>query len=378
MELSRFHRAIEQISDDYSINGIESDLSSLSATLASISANPGNPSISQSFKDQINIFRAKLSDSPLNEADGELLDLIISHNLEGFIGSGLFDSIKKILDDNQLTPNLASIEIEKFRSAVAAKMGIITTINKAFTDLQVDYYRLDDGESEMLVDLPMESETKTLEDLAKEVKDWHQICRSISETFDLQQDPVTIRSIGSGSILLYLAAAPAFIYGVAKCLKGVNLILSEVIKMKDLYQKLVEANVPNDVLTGMEKHNEGKAKTDLDNLASSLVDEYYKGNDMGRKNELKISLSISLQRLSQKLVSGAKVNLRLLPPKKPKIENGEEPTQEQSELLNKIDKYNNVQIEINESKATLDYKAHAKEISSALPAPAIEAEENIG
>ena len=89
--------------------------------------------------------------------------------------------------------------------------------------------------------------------------------------------------------------------------------------MKALFKQLVDAKVPDSILTGFETHNGGKAKTDLEQLASTLVDENYKGNDTGRRNELKNSLSISLQRLSQKLATGATVSLRLAMPKKPKI-----------------------------------------------------------
>lgn len=373
MEVSRFHRAIEQIANDYKKNGVESELASLAANLASLSANPGNPGVSQSFKDQLNAFREKLSASPLNQADSELLETITSHELTPFVADGLFQSVKKILDDNQLTPNLAATEIEKLRAAVIEKLNIVVAIDKAFTELQVDYYKLDDGESEMLINLPMESETKTLEDLAKEVKDWHQICRAISETFDANQDPITIRTIGTGSILLYLAATGAFIYGVAKCLKGINSILAEVIKMKGLYNQLVESKAPKSVIDGLEQHQAGKAKADLERLAADLVDEYYKGDDPGRKNELKTSLSISLQRLSTKLATGAKVNLRIAPPKRPKIEDGIALSPEENRVLQTIEQFEKVQIEIDSSKAALDYNTHAPDLIASLPGPTSQA-----
>ena len=142
--------------------------------------------------------------------------------------------------------------------------------------------------------------------------------------------------------------------------------------MKALYKQLVDSKVPDDVLKGFEDHDSGKAKTDLEVLAHSLVDEHYKGEDEGRKNELKNSLSISLQRLSRKLATGAKVSLRLAPPKRPKIEEGEEATAEQQAALEKIDRFEQVQIEIDSSKAALDYRAHATELMAALPAPSQE------
>ena len=106
MEVSRFHRAIEQIANDYKKNGVESELASLAANLASLSANPGNPGVSQSFKDQLNAFREKLSASPLNQADSELLETITSHELTPFVGDGLFQSVKKILDDSEMSKKI--------------------------------------------------------------------------------------------------------------------------------------------------------------------------------------------------------------------------------------------------------------------------------
>lgn len=370
MELSRFHSAIEQIAKDYKKNGTEADLNALIANLASLASNPGNPQVSHAFKDQLNSFRTKLEESPLNDADGELLETIENLDLTAHVGSSLFDRIKSVLDENQLTPNLASAGIEKLRLETTRRLGVVTAIDTAFSELQVDNWKLEDGATEMLISIPIDQETKTLEDLAKEAKDWHLICNAISETFDSDRNRVTIRSVASGSVLLYLAAVPAFIFGVAKCLKGVNQILAEVIKMKGLYGQLVASKVPADVLTAFETHRSGKAKTDLEQLASTLVDEHYKGNDVGRKNELKNSLSISLQRLSQKLAVGATVSLRLAPPKKPEIQEGESATDEQKEALQKIELFEAVQTEVDASRAALNYKDHANELIAFLPPPA--------
>ncbi|MFZ2293781.1 MAG: hypothetical protein WAW46_01965, partial [Polaromonas sp.] len=81
---------------------------------------------------------------------------------------------------------------------------------------------------------------------------------------------------------------------------------------------------------------------------------------------------IALQRLSHKLATGAKVNLRLAPPKKPKIEENENPTEAQVAELEKIEQFEKVQIEVNASKAALDYAAHATDLIAALPAPSTE------
>jgi hypothetical protein len=369
MELSRFHYAVDQISADCSFIEIHKKFFDLVANLNSLVANPGNPQVSQSFKDQLDSFRIELENSGLNHADGDLLATINNLNLHDYVGQGLYNRIRKILEENQLTPNLASASIDALSAETIKKLDALIAINTHFSDLKVEYTKLDDGKSEMAIEVPMEEETKTLEDLSKEAKDWHQICEFISETFDIDRSRVTIRTVSTGSILLYLAATAAFIFGVAKCLKGVNSILAEVIKAKNLYKQLSESQAPNEALEILEAHNSNKAKKDLVLLASQLVDEYYKGNDEGRKNELKTGLSISLQRLSHKLATGAKVNLRLAAPKKPKIEDGQVATKEQEMEIEKITQLEKIQVEIASSKASLDYNAHSAALTAALPAP---------
>jgi len=372
MDLSRFHRAINLIAVDYVNRAVDANFTKLSSNLASLVGNPGNLQISQAFKDHLEIFRQSLAESELNSADGELLETLTNQGLKKFVGDALFKQIKVVLDQNQLTPNLAAAEIVKLHSETSQKMALVSSIDDAFSALEVDYWRLPDGETEMLLNLPIATETKTLEDLAKEAKDWHQICRSIAETFDAEQNRITIRTVASGSILLYLAAAPAFIFGIAKCLKGVNQILAEVIKLKALYAQLVDSKLPDSLLKEFDNHHAGKASTDLEKLASSLVEEYYLGGDDGRKNELKNSLSMSLKRLSQKLATGTTVTLRLAKPPKPKIEDGAEPSNEQVTVLKEIESLEKIQIEVDACTASLDYKEHSQELIAALPAPAHE------
>jgi hypothetical protein len=369
MELARFHSAIDDIAADYIDNKTEHEFNVLINNLNALVANPGNPQVSQAFKDHLNAFRNTLTNSKLNLADGDLLQTLNDLDLNKFIGEGLFSEIRSILDDNQLTPNLAVIAIDKLKTETSSKYSNIIAINDSFTKLEIAYSDLNNGETEMLIKLPIEEETITLSEFSKETKEWYTICEAISETFDSERTRVTIRTVGSGSILLYLAATATFIYGVAKCLKGVNLVLAEVIRSKALYKQLVSTNAPTAVLEPLEKHNNGKAKTDIYLLASNLVDDFYKGTDEPRKNELKNSLSFSLTKLSHKLATGSKISLRLSAPEAPKIAEGEKPTTEQNKILKEIDIFQMAEIEVSSSLAAIDYKEHAADLVAALPAP---------
>jgi hypothetical protein len=376
MDLARFHRGIEIIDQDVKRINLDTRIQGLINDLNAIAGNPGDTNLAKNFRDHLEELRGLLQESPLNNPDEDLAQLIADLDLEEYLGDPLFDEVMDAINSNQLSANLMATALNQLKDKTVKKLNYITTINTAFSELEVEYFKLPEGDAEMLIDLPVDYETKTLDDLSKEAKDWHRICQAISETFDPERAPVNVRTLASGSWLLYLAGTATFIFGVAKCVKGVNSILRDLIKMKSLYAQLVDSDAPKDVLKKLETHNASKVKTDLDKLATKLVSEFYKGSDKGRKNELRNALSVALQKLSHKLAEGAKVELRLELPKKPKIAEGVEPTAEQKKQLVAFDRAEKIQLELQYAKPDIDFGEHKDALQKALPAPANGGDEN--
>ena len=369
MDLARFYRAIDVIDSKVKAIGIQTQLEQLIQDLSNIASSPGNVDFSTTFKDHVDQLRDGLLNSELEAFDEDVSQVLINLKLGQFVGEGLLQRILSTFQTNQLSANLASTALTDLKNEVVKKLNLVATINKAFSDLAIEYFHYEENEGEMLIDLPVEDETKSLEDLSKEAKEWHRICDAISENFDTARTPVTIRTLASGSWLLYLAGSPAFIYGIAKCMKGVNVILAELIRMKALYAELAASKAPQEILKKLDAHNSSKVKTDLDELATSLVKEFYKGADKGRSNELRNALSAALQRLSRKLAEGAKVQLRLTLPKEPVIADGQDATPEQKKQQTEVAEAKKIQQEIEQAKPLLDYEKYQVELQKALPAP---------
>lgn len=373
MDLGRFHYAIDIIDREIEDVNLKVHLDQLINDLNSIAGNPGNAEISKVFKDHVDQLRERLLASELRYPESEdVAQVITDLDLGEFVGERLLGRILKTFQSNQLSASLASAELSALTGEVIKKLSLVSTLNKSFTDLQVEYFAFEPGESEMVINLPIDAETKTLEDLSKEAKEWHRICDAISETFDAERTPVTVRTLASGSWLLYLASTPMFILGVARCMKGVNSILSELIKAKSLFAQLVANKTPEHILKELDQHHVGKVKTDLDELAKRFVTEFYKGNDKGRQNELTVALSLALQRLSRKLADGAKVQLRLNMPKEPVVADGEEPTEEQKIELKNVAEAKTIRLEIQQARPELNFAEHQAELQKALPPPQAE------
>ena len=370
MDLGRFHRAIHIIDVEVKRIGVQTNLDQLIQDLNNISSSPASPEFSKAFKDHIDELRDGLITSELqNPSDSDVAQVVANLNLINFIGEGLLNQILTIFQSNQLSAALASAALTNLKTEVIKKLNLIGVVNRSFSELEVEYFSPADNDGEMLINLPVEESTKTLEELSKEAKEWHRICDAISETFDITRTSVTIRTLASGSWLLYLAGTPAFIYGVAKCMKSVNVILAELIKMKSLSSELAASKAPKEILEKLNEHNLSKVKTDLDELATNLVKEFYQGGDTARGNELRNALSNSLQRLSRKLADGAQVQLRLTMPKKPQAVEGEETTEEQKIQLKNYIEAEKIQKEIELVKPLVNFSEHQAELLKALPAP---------
>lgn len=369
MDIARFHFALDSVVQDLRSTSANEHLAQLINALSAVSSQPGQPQFIDQYKTQLEITRNALQGSKLNNPKMELSDFIEQFDLQQFIGDGLFKSILRKISENQIAPHAALQALQQLQTALAKKMADLEAINNSFTALEVPYEGEDEGDSEIEIKIPANQETKTLNDLATEAKEWHRDISTISEIFDPDRSTTTIRTLATGSWQIYLASAPLVLFGIAKCIRGVNEVLQELLKTKDLLNKLVETKAPNNVIKEYEEHLKTSTSTNLSTLASSLVDEYYKGNDEGRKAELKNALTQSLKRLSKKLSEGSKISLRLTKPATPKIANPDSPTPEEVATIESGKKTEEIRAAMLVELEKIEYLEHDPEIVKSLPAP---------
>lgn len=369
MDIARFHFAIDSVVDDLRSTGAVELLANLINALNAVSNQPGQPQLIDQYKNQLEATRKALQGSLLNNPKMELSYFIERFDLQNFIGEGLFKSILRKISENNIAPHAALQALQELQAAFSKKISVLESINKSFTALEVPYEGEEEGDSEIEIMIPVAQATKTLSDLATEAKEWHRDISNISEIFDPDRSETTIRTLATRSWQFYLASAPLVLYGLAKCIRGVNEILQELIKTKDLLNKLIETKAPKKVIKEYEDHLKTSTSTNLSTLATSLVDEYYKGGDEGRKAELKNALTQSLKRLSKKLSEGSKVSLRLTKPAAPKIENPDNPTPEEVASIESGRKTEEIRAAMLVELEKIEQLEHDPEITKSLPAP---------
>lgn len=314
MHLGRFHRAIELLHLDFkSLNPVQL-IQEVVTALGSVSANPGNVDIANAYKTALDKCKNTLGSSELNTPRPILSEMLDSIGAEKFIGDNLFKRIRAAISANPAAPALAAQAVTKIQQETQEFFQHIANIDNSFTKLRVEYDELNDGESEIGLLIPRDENASSLKDLSKEFNQWHNALAPIVELFDPDAAPLQIKICATTDWMIYLASTPPVLWGLSKCIKGVNGILRELIETRELIEQLIKKNRSPEAIEALQKEQAEMASTELRRLAEKTVEEHYKGDDAGRKNELKNALAQSLTTVADKVTSGAKIEVRMLPP----------------------------------------------------------------
>jgi hypothetical protein len=316
MHLGRFHRAIELLHTDYQAIKHDQLLQDIVGHLNAMSGNPGNAEIATNFKKSIDTCRSTLLQSPLNHPRPILRLMLESIGATEFIGDRFFLRVMAAIEANPGATALVVQSITALQQNTQKFYQQIATLDKTFSELQVEYDELEEGEAEIGLLIPRDAQASSLKDLSKIFNQWHNALTPIKEVFDPQAGALQIRICSTTDWMFYLASTPPVLVGLSFCMKKINEILGEAVKMREIVAQLVNAKAPQQAIELIEKDNEGKLDKELRGLAKEVLKESYKENDEGRKNELETHLTISFKTIAHEITNGTKVEVRLIPLKR--------------------------------------------------------------
>ncbi len=323
MHLGRFHRAIEQLADDFKTTNHTQLFENLINSLNAVAQNPGNAEQAATYKGQLESFRQALLTSELNHPRPVLQVMLESIEAEKFIGEHLFSRVMSAISSNPAAPTLAIQELQKLKESAAKFYQHVTAINNAFTHLGVEYENLEHGEGELGILIPREENSSSLKNLSKEFNEWSNALASLTELFDPDAGPLQIRTCATTDWMIYLAATYPVLEGVSRCLKKINEILRELVESRHLIEQLISKKSSPKAVELLEDENKNKLSSDIRKLAEELVEQSYKGDDEARKNELKNAVDSALTQIAKKITKGAKIEMKFLPRQRPEVVEGE-------------------------------------------------------
>lgn len=359
MHLGRFNKAIEMLTDIYQKMNYVQRFDSLISSLHVVASHPGNVEYANAYKGELEAFRQILLQSELNSPRPGLQSILASIDAEQYIGNKLFQKVMDAISENPATPSLALNGIQKLKDQTVAFYSNVVLLDTVFQALSVEYDSLDEEEGEIGILIPRDLNSSTLICVSKEFKDWSTILSPLTELFDPVAKPLQIRTCATTDFTVYLAATYLVIRGIAECLKGLNMILSEINSTRELIEQLSSKIAAPEEIDKLKENNKQKLNNEIRKFAEKTVDDNYKESDESRKNELKNAVNQSLKKIIEKISGGAKIELKYIAPKKQ--ENGTD-----SQEVNSQQEKENFAIELDEQILLIDFSESKSHVLALL------------
>lgn len=369
MDVGRFHYALFLVVEDLKETKALENIQDLINNLSNLASSPTHPTYVDSFKESLKNLQDSMRRSNVLYKNMEVSHLINEYSLKEYIGDNLFEKVKSIIALNSLSPATALTALQEFFQEFSKKFSVLKAIDSGLGELEAPFEKPDSGDCEIEMKIPISDDNSSLEELAKEAKEWNLIVKTVTEIFDKDNPESKLKTISNGSWELYLISTTLVLYGLAKCLKSVNLVLEELVKAKKLIQDLVGIKAPQASIDALDAHINSIVETRFREVSEEIVNTNYHSDDMGRKAELKTALTIVLKKLSKKISEGSSVDLRLTASKPPKIADKDNPSEDESQKQHQFDEINKIRLETIQLLESINRVSGDAELTKLLEAP---------
>jgi len=297
--------ALDQYSQAKAASHLDAFRSAFEALLKAVEV--ADPDLKQPYAQQV-IAAISMAD---------LLDPKLTETLQAIVRTRSFDHAGIATDLRALS------------SEITKKVAHITSINKAFDELDVEFERVSDEEAEVGVLLPRKVVGETLTALTSELAKLGKLFRAINELTGAADYDPKVRTVSSSWWQLFMALDPAQVIVWVVAVERIVALFKSNLEIKDLQQRLASNDMPKEITDLIEKEIDKRVSSSLHSLAADLRKEYSRVNDQDRLNEIEIQLRQGLYHLAMRINQGSQVEINVAIPEEPKEQpapaEGEEP-----------------------------------------------------
>jgi hypothetical protein len=287
---------------------------------------PAEPGPQQQVSTARQELASALSAAPSNTwpvADQQLVEEL---GISDVLGSRLFQRIDAILARNEITPTVARDEIIPIHDRLTQVDQHLASLFSAFDFFSIGAEELPDSDCEVSFSIPRPAVRDELNALGDEFVALRRILGPFQELVLGSRPGVEVRSISSSDFGIYLLAAPAWAFGLAKAVQVIVDTYKSILEIRLHRHELSDLGVPDSALANLDGHANTVMSERLGTLTAELVNDVLPINasvDPGRKNELTIELRISLNKIANRIDQGYGIDVRA-----PDVAEEPEPTEE--------------------------------------------------
>lgn len=265
-----------------------------------------SPENADAFNNALNALRATAHEFPVGSLSPSRRKILEAIGGATYYGEGLALEIDHIIAGSD-TPSNAVVEIQNLRSKVNEFFPTIQALDDSLNKLGVGTEDVPKDSAEIEILIPEEMVEGHLNGLVKETRHLDTALSDIREVVTGKRASLDIRSLGSGSLELYLTVDLVTGAYVLNFITGVVLLINSILQTRRDRESLKLQDAPKQIIKEIKNWEDKRITDEIDKLRDEIL-EKYKGEE-GRKNELRNALSNSLKRLADRIDRGMDIDV---------------------------------------------------------------------
>jgi hypothetical protein len=314
MNAERLHAIIEALRAEMSEKNLVTLLQNLVGGLRQVVqvVQQSNASTQQSLSSHLTTMYKALEDSAVDRFSPAWKQVLLEIGGDKLFGAELRHEIEDIIAKNQMTPSVAADRLEEIRSRMDTFRNALNQGSTALGTLKIGDESLKPGDCEIGMLIPRAEVDNRMIGFAKELEELGFVLNTFSEVATGHPDNLTIRTISSSDLLVYLNAGIPFAAIVAVAIERIVALYKNLLDIRKLQTEIEKQGITK-AAKDVEEHANDFMEKGIGKLSIEIVNEFYKGGDAGRKNELRNGVNISLNMLASRVDRGYNFEVRCQP-----------------------------------------------------------------
>lgn len=301
---------------------------------------PQETSHQQNVVNTIKTLREVLPKAESNTFSPAWQQILKEIGLYNYLGKQLLARVNKIIQRNNITPAIAEEEITKLYEALNSLNNGINNLISGFKIVRIGAESLQPGECEVGILIPRIAIDNELQKFRKELNDLEFILKHFAEVTSNDPQNFKIRSLSSTDLYVLLEYVPKAGAFLAVAIAYILTSYKNLLEIKKLRSELTQKEVPEDALVQLDKHINNEMEESIKKFIAEEYEKYCVVKNSGRKNELRNSLEIAMNKIANRIDRGFNIEIRVEPIK----------MEQDSEEIEEIDE---TKIELNQNIQTI-------------------------
>lgn len=312
MNAERLHVIVKALKKEMDGKNLVGLMQNLVSGLRALGQN-SNANTQQNVSSHRTVMHQALADSEVDRFSPTWKQVVAEIGGDDLFGAALNKTIEATIGRNQMTPAVAADELEPVRARMEKFSSALAQATSSFSALKIGDEKLAPGECEVGMLIPRSAVGNRLFELTAELRELGIILNTFSEVATGKADELPIETISSSDFLIYILASAPFAACLASAVGAVLGHYKTLLEIRKLQLEIAKLGVPNESAKGIEEYANQHMERGIEKVTVEIMNQFYTGNDGGRKNELTNAVRISLNKIANRIDNGYNIEVRCEP-----------------------------------------------------------------